>query len=712
MSLSVPATTLFQIENALVLLAVNDEGNLVVLKNKETGFNYAGGCPLWRLYLQNESELDVELSPVGCNPVITADHDRLTMHYPQLLREGIPIAIAVTIEAWLQDDDVCWSIALSNREPGLVVRECQFPLVGGLHLDQTPELITSQNGGEKIPDLRGELASKNTQFMAPDHLFVGFTVNYPFPASTNSFVLNGPEQGLYFGCHHYPVDRTLHLFRLYPEDGVEAGFARFPMVADGEQWTCQTFVTSPYRGTWHVAARKYRSWADTWFSKPSPPDWVKRLNGWQRIIMQHQYGAKHYTYRNLPQIWADGELSGINTLFMFGWHLGGHDNNYPDYRPDPRLGTEEELRSGIDHFNRNGGHVLLYANGRLIDTASQFYRTIGHRISIKDFTGNELRESYEFRGAGNFVAEFARRSFVIACPSCQEWLTVLKGLAEQALAWNCHSLFLDQAGSAEYPCCDNSHEHPPLWMGSVQAKAETLHYLRDYLRARNPQMALGIELLTDVTAQYVDYVHGLTGGCIVDGDWEKEGSKPNARGFLDWFRYAFPEVILSDREIRDDRDIERRVNHALLKGLRSDVEIYRCRKTIAEAPRYAEWLAQVNQLRQEHADLLLEGRYVDVEGFSYDNQEVDARAFCRGDEMATVITQSHLPSTRVSVTAPGFSLERWSAVGSGEVFSSEANLCSLTLPRHALVVLRWRRDVRDNFHPNKNNPNNHNNHEK
>lgn len=682
--------THFKIENNWVILAVDEEGRLATLRNKKSEVEYAGQCPLWRLYAQENSELDVELTSSGVRPVITITGDRLTLDYPQVSKKGAAMEIRVTIEAWLRENEVCWSIALSNHEPGLVIRECQFPLLGGLPVDT--ELITSQNGGEKITDLKTELEGKSTLFMAPDHLFTGFTIPYPFPAATNCFVLARPEQGLYFGCHYQPVERTLHQFRMYPKEGIEAGFVRFPGISAGEEWSCGIFVTAPYLGSWHVAAKKYRAWADLWFRKPEAPAWVRRLNGWQRIILQHQYGERHYTFRQLPEIEADGVRSGIDTLFMFGWHLGGHDNNYPDYRPEPRLGTETELREGIQHFNRRGGHVLLYANGRLIDTASEFHRTTGRRISIKDFSGNEVRESYEFRGSGNFVSEFARHSFAIACPSCPEWFDVLRGLADLALDMDCHSLFLDQAGSAEYPCCDAGHNHPPLRMGTIHAKAEALRRLRDYLRERNPEMALGIELLSDVTAQHADYVHGLTGGCVAPAGWKEADGKPATRGFLEWFRYTFPEVILSDREIRDDSDIERRVNHAVLLGLRSDVEIYRCRKTIAEAPRYADWLARVNHLRREHADLLLEGRYVDTEGFSCNGDDVEARAFCRDEEMAVVVTQSHLSSARVSMSAVGFILERWDNVGTARVEPSGTDGCSLVLSRHALVVLRWRRN--------------------
>lgn len=719
----VDASSQFILENDHVQLIINEYGRLDALLNKITGHNHAGGTPLWRLYVQEKNEMDVELAAEDVQPFITHDDERLTLRYSSIQYKGLPANIAICIEVYLRESDVHWQILIENNQPELVIRECHFPLLGGLNERVTPGLITSENGGERINDLRQELQKRETGYMAPDHLFTLFSIGYPYPAATNCFVLTGSEEanisspgsmtgGLYFGCHTWPVERTLHQFRLYPahheqEDpakthGIEAGFVRFPNLATGQTWECGPFVISPYSGSWHTAARKYRSWAGNWFDKNklTPPGWLRRSNGWQRIIMQHQYGTFHYNFDDLPVIHKDGMESGINALFMFGWHRGGHDNNYPDYEPDPGLGGETQLRRKIAQFGAHGGHVLLYANGRLIDTTSTFYRKTGHRISIKDLFGQEIREAYKFRGPGNFVSECATRSFAVACPSCAEWFDVLRALAEKAVAWGCHSLFLDQAGMNEYPCCDASHGHGPLWSGAMMAKADTLRRLRDLLRAARPEMALGIEWLNDVTAQYADYVHSITGGCsVTNPDWLERAQRPRSRSFIEWFRYTFPEVILSDREIRDDRDVERRVNHAVLKGLRSDVEIYRCRKTIASAPRYASWLAQVNKLRQTHADLLLEGVYVDTEYFCVDNSEVDARAFCDGDnihakamprQLAVVLAQSHLALAATHVTAPGYRIVRWDAVGAATAVIPPDSLCaSLTLPRHSLIITRW-----------------------
>lgn len=87
--------------------------------------------------------------------------------------------------------------------------------------------------------------------------------------------------------------------------------------------------------------------------------------------------------------------------------------------------------------------------------------------------------------------------------------------------------------------------------------------LRAYVKSRNPEMSFGIEWFNDVTGFHADYIHNIF----------DSGNPFHCPEFV---RYLFPELVTTDRCIRDDRDIERRVNLAIRLGLRSDVEIYRC----------------------------------------------------------------------------------------------------------------------------------------
>jgi hypothetical protein len=217
-------------------------------------------------------------------------------------------------------------------------------------------------------------------------------------------------------------------------------------------------------------------------------------------------------------------------------------------------------------------------------------------------------------------------------------------------------------------------------------KAELTRQLRDYVQSIDPQMGIGIELLTDVSASQCDFIHSLFGSSEVDNDWEKTGEKPIFRYFIDWFRYCFPEIIMTDRTIRDDTDIPRRVNLALLKGLRSDVEIYRCRKTIKETPHYEAYLKQANELRDRFAEFLMEGRYVDTLGFTCDNDQVEARAFVNGNRMAVLATQSHLAHVAATISVPGYDVVEHG--GLGQLACQQAGgRIQLDIPRHALAVV-------------------------
>ena len=680
------------LENKELYVELSEDGRLLALRNKETGRQYAGGGALWRLYFQRGDQMDREVCGCGCAPEILSTEDGLELNYPRVNYQGEQLDISVRIRIRLEGDESRWNITLNNNED-VILRECQFPLVHNLQLAPGQPLLWSDRGGEMFGDLRQ--AIRNTfnyysAYMASDHLFLHKDTAYPGTATTNSFVFPAADEGLYCACYDETFGQTQHIFRLYGE-ALECGFARYPSLDKGQSCQLPEFVLSAYKGSWHVAARKYRRWADHWFKHQTPPEWVRRMKGWQRIILKHQYGEVHYDYKGLSQIHSDGLQAGIDALHLFGWWKGGMDNSNPDYIADDALGGREVLKSEITKFQKNGT-VILYCNGRLIDLATDYYRQTGGRISIKDKFGAEIRDAYCFRGRGTYTGHFGNRTFTAACPHCQEWLEKMKEVVDIAFDLGCKGVFFDQLGMNEFPCFDASHGHEVPFMHISASKAELVRKLRDYTRRKDPQMGIGVECITDVSSANCDFIHSWPGYAVATNDWAKKGVKPALRYFIDWFRFCFPEIIMTDREIRDDTDVERRVNHALLKGLRSDVEIYRCRKTIVETPNYCAYLKKADDLRDRHCGLLLEGRYVDTTTFACSNPELEARAFTAGERMAVVVTQSHLASASGTITAAGWQYEGidgwgWSRVSGG------GEAASMQLDRHGLAVILFRKQV-------------------
>lgn len=674
------------LENDFVHLVISDRGELCELTNRKTGHNYAGGSTLWRLYFQRDDQMDREILGTDNVPSFTHTQDTLTLHYASVVYQQEQLAVDVTLIVKLVGDETRWNIELKNNQQDIILRECQYPLIHGLNLADRPQLLWSQFGGQILPDLPAHIRKQHTRFKACDHLFLHMDSAYPFPASTNCYVFPQENQCLYCGCHDETFEHTCHTYRLYGEK-LECGFARYPSLMVGQSCRIGEFVISPHAGDWHVSADKYRAWAEHWFKPPTPPQWVRTMKGWQRIILKHQYGEVHYDYSQLPEIHDDGLNAGIDALHLFGWWQGGMDNSNPDYVIDPAMGGEQTFRKNIAAFQENGS-VILYSNGRLIDVSTDYYKTIGKDICVKDKFGAEIRDAYRFRASGTYTGHFGNRTFTAACPYCEPWLEKMKEVVDTAIHLGCKGVFFDQLGGGEFPCFDPTHGHDVPNMKMAWRKTQLTRSLRDYARSKSQEMALGIELLTDISAAQCDFVHSLFGFCEAVNDWEKSADKPVHLYFIDWFRYCFPEIIMTDREIRDDTDIPRRVNHALLKGLRSDVEIYRCRKTIAQTPTYAAYLALANQLRQTYAQLLLEGRYMDTLGFTCDNAQVEARAFVSGNRMAVVVTQSHLEQATVTIGVPDYTYIEHGGIGSLCCDHLESQI-KLTLTRHALAVVIW-----------------------
>ncbi|GHU77935.1 hypothetical protein AGMMS49992_27250 [Clostridia bacterium] len=64
-----------------------------------------------------------------------------------------------------------------------------------------------------------------------------------------------------------------------------------------------------------------------------------------------------------------------------------------------------------------------------------------------------------------------------------------------------------------------------------------------------------------------------------------------------------------------------------LLGLRFDMTIYRCCGTLSDIPNYTKYLVELNALYRRYANYILNGKFVDNEGFTSDNPYVLAKGW-------------------------------------------------------------------------------------
>jgi hypothetical protein len=72
------AQNVHTLKNQKIEFSVDDKGNLMILKNLQTGFNYASGKPMWRLYFDTKKEKDIEIS-ANVNQQVALGKDALVL---------------------------------------------------------------------------------------------------------------------------------------------------------------------------------------------------------------------------------------------------------------------------------------------------------------------------------------------------------------------------------------------------------------------------------------------------------------------------------------------------------------------------------------------------------------------------------------------------------------------------------------------------------
>ena len=681
----------FSIRDSKTEVAVDANGNLVTLKNLETERNYAGGEPLWRLYYdKKDGQLENQLTSRDCSITVAKGDGAIVLSCDRFVDRGTALAFQLKLTITLEDGLVRFASEVGNDQPHTIIRELQYPLIGNVQVPEDFKRLTTCHGGRLWPNVKSYVNAigNGTSYAAPAQFFRDASDRYPGATASNCFALIGENEGLYFGSHDDTFQYTIHGLRMYPDDAgafnkLEGGLYKYPNCVSGARWSCDANLVGPYTGTWHETSRLYRKWADTWWHQREIPDWIRLMKGWQRIIFIHQCGEHLFSIDDLNgKVKRTAREIDLPSLMAFGWWKRGMDNGYPDsyFETDEAQGGDDAWKKAIAGYQKDGGKFLIYFNGKLIDRASPFYRSgEGSRVCYQDNTGGEYLEQYRFPAHGTFTGRLNARSFVTADLRQPAWKKMLIKMADRGLEMGADSIFYDQLGYAESSTnWDLSGEFAIPNLCLIADKAEAMRMLHDYLDTKGkPDVAIGTEHLTDVVAQHADYIHGMTDGT-------------GGRDLVDWVRFTFPEIVLTDRTMRDDTDAFRRVNHSLLKGLRNNVEIYRCRDLIDKAPNFKKRLTEINKIRSKYPELLLLGTYRDTLGFENTNPAMLARAFEYQGDLAIVVTQSTASSIATQIHVQDKKFEAFELLGEGTIQKDPDGNMDITLKRDALAVLIYR----------------------
>lgn len=638
----------FVLENDLMCVTLSERGHILSILHKTCGNIELIDSPYDASFFMNLMGEDCkEILVFEKDQEITAEEhaESVSFHMDKLKTEyGFGKHrnedISLTLHVRLDRDSLLFSADVDNRTD-LYIGDFEYPYVGVIKSlgNGKPTLYWPVQPGSLIMNV-GEVLSDQ-----PPHRENGpntMRVSYPGFAMVSTYGLMDRESSLFISSED-PEFIACELKVIGSRKN------RGALVLSVDKHLCcrnTSMQTAPirmrlYKGDWHYSAAEYAKWMKPFRPTHEVPQWIREMRGYFLVINKQQYGYEMWNYDTLPQLYELAKAHGFDTLGLFGWYHTGHDNNYPDLEVSPTLGGDEVLRENIRKVQDAGGHVTLYHQGHLIDTNSDFYQSgDGKKVESRTIWGNPYSEYYPKSHRSDFLMQYSRRMFSLACPSCPEWRDLMVQKADWIASLCADGALYDQIGGMPpYICFNEDHPHD----GSNPARAlsggqtKLVRAIQERTKEHSPEFAFMSEHFCDLYSSHLDAVHGCPNG---PGGADEHrfgiGDDTGRLNFPDFHRYAFPETLITGRNPAPFCS-RRFINYNFLYQFIPEMEIrYRADCIDVQNDTFKEeriYGADVSQLRSRYIKALSHSRYTDTDGITNADRLLLARGYALEHEL-------------------------------------------------------------------------------
>ena len=379
--------------------------------------------------------------------------------------------------------------------------------------------------------------------------------------------------------------------------GLTMSWVNMPYLSQG------TFASGPvalqvHAGDWHQASRIYRAWFDQHFTVSRPPDWLREENAWQSIILSNGEDVIWHRFSELPQLAADAKKYGITTFEILGWNIGGIDRGYPQYEPDPRLGTREEFRDALAKMRAMGVHPLIFTNVDVADTATPLFQNDLKQYAVDGLWAPDWTILGWGEGTISARAGLTPSNMTLVSPAHPEFRKLEMDQYLQLVRDGADGFQVDKSnGSSKLDFNGILPVSPDksLFAGIM----ETFKQLLPAARAINPGFSLAGEVWSDRSLPYIDVSYMRMGTIDI-------GSPVLKYTFPEWTATIFGTTPGDYNQM----------NNGMRYGFVWDVAPRHYTQSVDEplTRPFARYVSELIRIRKKYADLLFFGRFNDTMG--------------------------------------------------------------------------------------------------
>jgi len=395
---------------------------------------------------------------------------------------------------------------------GLVNRQETESLVPGLYTNLSPGIFSGFSGSYGGGNLGIRYSAQGFEY-AGFNLVMGWTEFYNPRANLGLYyAYHDPEPRLaaiYYELR--PFTKTAVVGDKWPTPadvppgepiGLSMGWLNFPYANNGTS-RYGPIALQVHNGDWHEGSALYRRWFDQHFQVRRPPTWLRKEMAWQSVIISNCEDQVLYRFKDLPKLAADAKKYDVTTFEILGWNVGGIDRGYPQYTPDPRLGTREEFRAALAEIRRIGVHPLLFANIQVADTATPLFQEKLHRYAVM----GKWAPDYLLMGWGEGTISarlgLTRSNMTLVSPSHPEFRQLLVDQFVERIEDGGEGFQLDKSGIISVL---DFNPHLPTSPDRSLPEGVLLAYEEITAKTRevNPEVAIASEQFWDRAFPFVD----------------------------------------------------------------------------------------------------------------------------------------------------------------------------------------------------------------
>ena len=358
-----------------------------------------------------------------------------------LSQHGVAPDISAAFTARLSGPRVEFSLAVTNDSTDRWIERVDFPVIalGAMGSPEDDVAVYPMASGNSVK--------------APLVVGKSFGGRYPGGWSTMQFMAQYDDEGGAYIAWHDPLAQTKEI-RLEADPSSGATTYWFECYAEDATRPGNDFTSSGvgvvqlFDGDWYDAARIYREWAAAqaeWW-----PDGDKRRANPSAVADDIAAWAQTGGTRDevVGRVKRFAEYLGVPcAVHWYSWHQIPFDVDYPHYFP-PKEGFAE----GVAELQAAGVKVMPYINGRLWDTGSADFDTVGRAGAAKQPNGDVYIEEY---GSGAKLAPM--------CPTTDLWRSTVTDIVTRLCGpeYNVDGVYIDQVAAASPALCyDSTHGHP------------------------------------------------------------------------------------------------------------------------------------------------------------------------------------------------------------------------------------------------------------